>query len=96
MGGDFIYQLSHLYNYMVFVSAIDHRNLVSIYPLTIYLNPSDSFLHTFRFMDLNMIIRPSKMTVHFSKIAKTFPEGRGLRSNHHILAEYQEAPVTGL
>ena len=24
------------------------------------------------------------------------PEGRGLRSNHHILAEYQEAPVTGL
>ena len=56
---------------MVFVSAIDHRNLVSIYPLTIYLNPSDSFLHTFRFMDLNMIIRPSKMTVHF-KIAKRF------------------------
>ena len=77
MVGTFIYQLSHLYNYMVFVSAIDHRNLVSIYPLTIYLNPSDSFLHTFRFMDLNMIIRPSKNDDSLLKIAKTFPEGQG-------------------
>ena len=65
---------------MIFFFTGDQRNLVSGNFLSIQLDPSDTFLDTRRFMDLNMIFRSPEMAF-YRKITKTSRQTRIYRKS---------------